>query len=65
MLTDEPTGALDTAAAGLVLDLLRAEHEAGQTIVMVTHDPEVAAAADRVVMVRDGRVVDTVGIGTG
>ena len=65
LLADEPTGALDSVAADLVLDLLRAEHAAGQTIVMVTHDPEVAAAADRVVMVRDGHVVESVHVGTG
>jgi putative ABC transport system ATP-binding protein len=58
LLADEPTGALDSAAAGLVLDLLRAQHAAGQTIVMVTHDPDVAAAADRTIQVRDGRVVE-------
>jgi putative ABC transport system ATP-binding protein len=57
LLADEPTGALDSAAAALVIDLLRAQHQAGQTIVMVTHDAGVAAAADRVVQVRDGRVV--------
>jgi len=65
LLADEPTGALDSAAADLVLDLLRAQHAAGQTIVMVTHDPEVAAGADRVVTVRDGRVVETADVGSG
>ncbi|MGD9999164.1 MAG: ABC transporter ATP-binding protein [Ilumatobacteraceae bacterium] len=58
LLADEPTGALDSVAATLVLDLLRAQHAAGQTIVMVTHDPGVAASADRTVHVRDGRVVE-------
>jgi putative ABC transport system ATP-binding protein len=58
LLADEPTGALDSAAAELVLDLLREQHDQGQTIVMVTHDPDVAAAADRIVHVRDGRIVD-------
>jgi putative ABC transport system ATP-binding protein len=58
LLADEPTGNLDTAAAGDVLDLLRRQHERGQTIVMVTHDPKVASAADRVVLMRDG-VVET------
>jgi putative ABC transport system ATP-binding protein len=60
LLADEPTGALDSAAAAIVLDLLRAQHASGQTIVMVTHDPDVAAAADRTLHVRDGRVVDGV-----
>jgi putative ABC transport system ATP-binding protein len=58
VLADEPTGALDTAAAGVVLEVLRAQHAAGQTIVMVTHDREVAAAADRTIQMRDGRIVD-------
>jgi putative ABC transport system ATP-binding protein len=60
LFADEPTGALDSAASALVLDLLRAQHAAGQTIVMVTHDPDVAAAADRTIHLRDGRVVDEV-----
>ena len=57
LLADEPTGNLDTEAADDVLDLLRRSHREGQTIVMVTHDPRVAANADRVVRLRDGRVV--------
>ena len=56
LLADEPTGALDSAAAGQVLDLLRGCHDRGQTVVMVTHDHHVAAAADRVVLLRDGLV---------
>jgi len=58
VLADEPTGALDTAASRRVVELLRAEHRRGQTLVMVTHDYAVAAAADRVVFLRDGQVVD-------
>jgi putative ABC transport system ATP-binding protein len=61
LFADEPTGALDSAAAALVIDLLRDQHGAGQTIVMVTHDPDVAAAADRTIQVRDGRIVAAVG----
>jgi putative ABC transport system ATP-binding protein len=56
LLADEPTGALDSAAATQVLDLLRACHGDGQTVVMVTHDHHVAAAADRVVLLSDGAV---------
>ncbi|WP_106127472.1 ABC transporter ATP-binding protein [Pseudosporangium ferrugineum] len=58
LFADEPTGALDSAAARTVLDLLRAMADAGQSIVMVTHDPGAAARADAVVFLRDGRVVD-------
>jgi putative ABC transport system ATP-binding protein len=54
---DEPTGALDTRTAADVLDLLRRLADAGQTIVVVTHDPAVAAAADTVLFLVDGRVV--------
>jgi putative ABC transport system ATP-binding protein len=58
LLADEPTGALDSAAATVVLDLLRRRHEDGQSIVMVTHDHRVAAAADRVMTMLDGQIVD-------
>jgi putative ABC transport system ATP-binding protein len=56
LLADEPTGALDSEGAGEVLGLLRELHAGGQTIVMVTHAPDVAAGADRIVRLRDGRV---------
>jgi putative ABC transport system ATP-binding protein len=58
LLADEPTGALDRTATAQVLSLLCTEHEAGQTIVLVTHDHRVAAAADRVITLEDGRIVD-------
>jgi putative ABC transport system ATP-binding protein len=58
LLADEPTGALDTKASRTVVDLLRNEHQQGQTVVMVTHDYAVASAADRVVFLRDGQIVD-------
>jgi putative ABC transport system ATP-binding protein len=56
LLADEPTGALDTEGGREVLELFRRLHTSGQTIVMVTHSQEVAAGADRVVRMRDGRV---------
>jgi putative ABC transport system ATP-binding protein len=55
LLADEPTGNLDTESARDVLALLREQHEAGQTIVMVTHDARVAAVADRLLVMEDGR----------
>jgi putative ABC transport system ATP-binding protein len=58
VLADEPTGALDSEGGEEVLELFRRLHAGGQTILMVTHDNEVAAAAERVVLMRDGRVVD-------
>ena len=56
LLADEPTGALDSDGAQQVLALLRRLHAGGQTLIMVTHAPEVAAAAGRVVWMRDGRM---------
>ena len=56
VFADEPTGALDTTAAAEVLDLLVEEASRGQAIVIVTHDATVAARADRVIHLRDGRV---------
>jgi putative ABC transport system ATP-binding protein len=59
LLADEPTGALDSAGGDEVIELMRRLHHGGQTIVLVTHDPDVAAAAQRVVRMRDGRIVDS------
>ena len=56
LLADEPTGALDTAGGLEVLELFRRLHSDGQAIMMVTHDDEVAWAADRIVRMRDGRL---------
>jgi lipoprotein-releasing system ATP-binding protein len=58
LLADEPTGNLDEETGRGILDLLAQQHEAGLTIVMVTHDPNIAARADRVVTLHDGRVVE-------
>jgi putative ABC transport system ATP-binding protein len=58
LLADEPTGNLDTQMARGVMELLEELHREGATIVMVTHDPELAARAQRNVHVIDGQVVD-------
>jgi putative ABC transport system ATP-binding protein len=55
---DEPTGNLDSEMAASVIELLGELHQEGLTIVLVTHDPTVAAHADRLVTVRDGRLVE-------
>ena len=57
LLADEPTGALDSEGGQEVIELLSRLHAGGQTIVLVTHDAGVAAAAARVVRMRDGRIV--------
>jgi putative ABC transport system ATP-binding protein len=57
LLADEPTGALDSAGGQEVIELLSRLHGAGQTIVLVTHDAHVAAAADTVLSMRDGRIL--------
>jgi putative ABC transport system ATP-binding protein len=57
LLADEPTGALDSDGGAEVLTLFRRLADDGQTIVMVTHDVDVASQADRVVRMRDGKVV--------
>jgi putative ABC transport system ATP-binding protein len=56
VLADEPTGALDSEGGHEVLELFRRLHQGGQAILMVTHDNEVAAAGDRIVRMRDGRI---------
>jgi len=59
LLADEPTGNLDTRTGKGILELLQSLNRGGQTIVMVTHDPKVAAAADRVISLVDGKMTTT------
>jgi putative ABC transport system ATP-binding protein len=54
---DEPTGNLDSETAAEVMDLLREVHSAGQSLVIVTHDPGIGASVPRLIRMRDGRVV--------
>ena len=58
VLADEPTGNLDSAATLDVLRLFETLHEAGQTLVVVTHDARIAATTDRMFTMRDGALVD-------
>ncbi len=58
LLADEPTGNLDSHSGAEVLGILHELHDAGRTIVLITHDPDVAMTADRQVHLRDGHVVD-------
>jgi putative ABC transport system ATP-binding protein len=57
ILADEPTGNLDTKSSVEIMDLLHALHKNGATIVMVTHEPDIAGHAQRVVCVRDGKII--------
>ena len=64
VLADEPTGALDSANSARVVELLqRLVAERQQTVILVTHDPAVAAAAGRIVRMQDG-LIDTDSVGT-
>jgi cell division transport system ATP-binding protein len=55
---DEPTGNLDSETAASVMELLRELHEEGLSLILVTHDPNVGAQGDRLITVRDGRIVE-------
>jgi putative ABC transport system ATP-binding protein len=58
LLADEPTGALDSKSGAEIMQIFQGLKQQGKTIIMVTHTPEVAKYADRIVYVRDGKVVD-------
>ncbi|MFQ6073200.1 MAG: ABC transporter ATP-binding protein [Methanosarcinales archaeon] len=59
LLADEPTGNLDTKSSTEIMQIFTELHSQGRTIIMVTHDPEIAEYADRIVKVRDGRIENT------
>lgn len=58
LMADEPTGNLDNATTAEILDLFDTLHDAGQTIILVTHENDVAARAQRVLVMSDGRLVE-------
>ncbi|TJY62016.1 MacB family efflux pump subunit [Sinimarinibacterium sp. CAU 1509] len=61
ILADEPTGALDSRSGAEVLELLSALHAEGHTIILITHDPAVAAHARRTIQLKDGQVIEDTG----
>ncbi|WP_067169431.1 ABC transporter ATP-binding protein [Microtetraspora niveoalba] len=63
LLADEPTGAVDTLVGDEILGILRGRAEAGAAVLVVTHEPRYAAWADRVVFLKDGRLVDSAAAG--
>ena len=60
ILADEPTGNLDEANEEIVVDLFHKLHDEGTTLIVVTHDPEVAEVAQKTIVLRNGRVVKEV-----
>ena len=56
LLADEPTGALDSKSGAQVMELFQKLNDEGVTVLMITHDPDIAAHAKRVVMIRDGEL---------
>ncbi|HEY0680946.1 MAG TPA: MacB family efflux pump subunit [Steroidobacter sp.] len=62
ILADEPTGALDSRSGAEVMALLKQLHSEGRTIILITHDAAVAENAERVVHIKDGRIVDDSGV---
>jgi putative ABC transport system ATP-binding protein len=60
LLADEPTGQLDSNTSGEIMKLFHDVHQAGQAIVLVTHDEEVAREANRIIRLHDGRIEEDV-----
>lgn len=58
IFADEPTGNLDTESSKEIMSLLKKLNQEGKTVVVVTHDPEIAGWADRIIRLRDGRIIE-------
>ena len=56
ILADEPTGNLDSLSTEEILQILKGLHEAGRTVIIITHDPDIARQTDRVVQIKDGKI---------
>lgn len=57
VLGDEPTGALDTKTGSQIMDLFKEFHQAGKTMILITHEPEIAALCQRTITLRDGQII--------
>ena len=57
ILADEPTGNLDSGSTGEIMDILKELHKEGRTIILITHDNEIADRAGRIIRIKDGRIV--------
>lgn len=58
ILADEPTGALDTKTGQQIMEVFQQLNEEGKTVIVITHEEEIAAYADRIIFIRDGEIVD-------
>ena len=58
LLADEPTGNIATTQAEEIMDIFQSLHQKGHTIVMITHEPDIAAYAKRVITIRDGKIIE-------
>lgn len=58
LLADEPTGALDQTTGKEIMEVFKKVHEMGKTIILITHDPNVAAYADRIICIEDGKIIN-------
>ena len=56
ILADEPTGNLDSGSTREIMDILRGLHEEGRTVILITHDNDIAARAKRVIKIMDGKI---------
>jgi macrolide transport system ATP-binding/permease protein len=63
ILADEPTGALDTKTSQAIMDILKSQNREGRTVIIITHDPEVAKQCDRIVVLRDGEIKEEIRTG--
>jgi len=63
IMADEPTGNLDTKSTTEIMDIFERMHEKGHTIILVTHEPEIALRASRQLLVRDGKITRDEGKG--
>ncbi len=57
ILADEPTGALDSKTSGEIISLLKRVNESGKTVIIVTHDKNVAAQCGRIIEISDGKII--------
>ena len=58
ILADEPTGNLDSGSTKEIMAILRRLHEEGRTVILITHDNEIAASAKRIIRIKDGRIIE-------